>query len=371
MSTLTIEVDGEFAALRGTTKGDAAQRAAIRRPWTWGGRTGAWVLPRNLRPETRAYAIRTVKAALEAAGYVVEVEDTGVRQTEAERREAAAERLEQRADRYDERAARRAAESDARYATVRRIGDMIPMGQPILVGHHSEGRHRRDIERMHSNMTKSVEAQREAERLAERAEGLRRELVGTPLVTLRRRIERLRVEVRDYDRKLDDAIGGGRRGLLRDLRQRAQEALDLDQAELERRAEEDGVRVWTREDFVKGDEVMDRYGEWQPVIRVNAKTVTVPHGIDGLRAAGHTWTRQYAEIRGRRRNGEVILTRAATKPAEEPTEELVAHEVVLADGDYLKLQATCQACGRLAYWRLGTAVWEHADAASPDAELAD
>ncbi|WP_132290495.1 DUF3560 domain-containing protein [Kribbella sp. VKM Ac-2568] len=33
-------------------------------------------------------------------------------------------------------------------AARRQISDHIPLGQPILVGHHSERRHRRDIERM-------------------------------------------------------------------------------------------------------------------------------------------------------------------------------------------------------------------------------
>ena len=35
--------------------------------------------------------------------------------------------------------------------------DGIPMGQPILVGHHSEGRHRRALARSHDAMHKSIE----------------------------------------------------------------------------------------------------------------------------------------------------------------------------------------------------------------------
>jgi len=38
-----------------------------------------------------------------------------------------------------------------------KIGDMIPPGQPILVGHHSEKRHRRDLGRIDSNMRKGIE----------------------------------------------------------------------------------------------------------------------------------------------------------------------------------------------------------------------
>jgi hypothetical protein len=42
------------------------------------------------------------------------------------------------------------------------------------------------------------------------------------------------------------------------------------------------------------------------------------------------------------------------------------HEVVPATGDFFALQTTCQApaCGQRAYWRIGTAVWEHASEAT-------
>lgn len=41
----------------------------------------------------------------------------------------------------------------------------IPMGQPILVGHHSEGRHRKHLERIENKVRKGFEASKEAERL--------------------------------------------------------------------------------------------------------------------------------------------------------------------------------------------------------------
>lgn len=53
-------------------------------------------------------------------------------------------------------------ESQNRYETARKIGSFIPMGQPILVGHHSEARHRRDINRIDTNMRKSIEADEKA-----------------------------------------------------------------------------------------------------------------------------------------------------------------------------------------------------------------
>ncbi len=51
----------------------------------------------------------------------------------------------------------------SRYNASKSISDRIPFGQPILVGHHSERRHRKDIERSHNSMRKSVEAQQKAD----------------------------------------------------------------------------------------------------------------------------------------------------------------------------------------------------------------
>lgn len=46
----------------------------------------------------------------------------------------------------------------------------IPFGQPILVGHHSERKHRKVIEGLHRNMDKSVEESNKAESYESRAE---------------------------------------------------------------------------------------------------------------------------------------------------------------------------------------------------------
>ena len=85
-------------------------------------------------------------------------------------REDFEERREQRVERLEDRAAAAAAKSRSAYQRSRSIADRIPMGQPILVGHHSERRHRRDIAKIDSAMRTSVESGREAERLASAAQ---------------------------------------------------------------------------------------------------------------------------------------------------------------------------------------------------------
>lgn len=66
--------------------------------------------------------------------------------------------------------------SEQSLAAVRSLADQIPVGQPILVGHHSERRARRDAERIHSGMSRGVEELRLAQRHEARAEGIQRQL---------------------------------------------------------------------------------------------------------------------------------------------------------------------------------------------------
>jgi len=50
------------------------------------------------------------------------------------------------------------------------LADRIPLGQPILQGHHSEAKHRRDLDKIHTAMSKGVDALEQADKLARRAE---------------------------------------------------------------------------------------------------------------------------------------------------------------------------------------------------------
>jgi hypothetical protein len=53
--------------------------------------------------------------------------------------------------------------SKAAYEGARQIMDYIPLGQPILTGHYSEKRHRRDLSRIDSLMSKSINEDEKAE----------------------------------------------------------------------------------------------------------------------------------------------------------------------------------------------------------------
>lgn len=81
-------------------------------------------------------------------------------------------RQERRRERLERAAERAAAASDATFTAARSALAGIEPGQPILVGHHSEKRHRRAIERHDNRMRKAFELQSEARELELRAAGV-------------------------------------------------------------------------------------------------------------------------------------------------------------------------------------------------------
>lgn len=86
------------------------------------------------------------------------------------------ERLEAKVEKRHEWAEKAEARSEAAYAGTRRIADHIPLGQPILIGHHSEGRHRRDLAKIDHGMRKCVEEGKLAQHHTSRAAGLESQL---------------------------------------------------------------------------------------------------------------------------------------------------------------------------------------------------
>jgi len=98
-----------------------------------------------------------------------EIADAIDKVADPDRVSAYADKLERKRDRLEARSSKAAAQAAASFGTARRIGDMIPMGQPILRGHHSEGRHRRDIAKIDRSMRKGIEADKAAKDLAARA----------------------------------------------------------------------------------------------------------------------------------------------------------------------------------------------------------
>lgn len=62
--------------------------------------------------------------------------------------------------------------SSSSYQSACRLGSVIPMGQPILVGHHSESAHRAQLKRIDTAMRKSVECDKKAVYYESRAKSI-------------------------------------------------------------------------------------------------------------------------------------------------------------------------------------------------------
>ena len=86
------------------------------------------------------------------------------------------ERLEAKLEKREEWAAKADQRSTARFDAVRRVADNIPLGQPILVGHHSERHARRDQDHIHTGMAKGIEEMNLAKHHTSKAGGLARQL---------------------------------------------------------------------------------------------------------------------------------------------------------------------------------------------------
>jgi len=86
------------------------------------------------------------------------------------------ERKENRLARRLDWATSREQKAAAGFKKAHDLASMIPFGQPILVGHHSEGRARRDQGRIESGMRAGVESQQMAAHHRSKADGLQHQL---------------------------------------------------------------------------------------------------------------------------------------------------------------------------------------------------
>lgn len=83
------------------------------------------------------------------------------------------QRRENRIEHAENMASKKEAESTELYLRSTEMASVIPMGQPILIGHHSERRDRNYREKIHNTMGRSVEASNKAGYYADRAESIK------------------------------------------------------------------------------------------------------------------------------------------------------------------------------------------------------
>lgn len=106
-------------------------------------------------------------------------------------------RAEERAGRFEDYSDKRAVESSHAAERVKQIADGIPLGQPILIGHHSERHARKDAQRIQSGMEKSVKLWRTSQYWIGRAAGALAHAKYKELPTVRAR----RIKTIEADRR--------------------------------------------------------------------------------------------------------------------------------------------------------------------------
>lgn len=116
------------------------------------------------------------------------------------------ERAEERADRFEVYSDKRSKEADRTHAAVQSIAGNIPLGQPILIGHHSERRARKDAQKIQNGMSRAVKLWETSKYWEERAAGALHHAKYKELPAVRaRRIKKLEAEKRSMERNKADA----------------------------------------------------------------------------------------------------------------------------------------------------------------------
>lgn len=250
----------------GTSRGDTAGPILKACGWRWGRSIGAWYVPRSRDTRPRRDLITATVAQLQEAGYevAVEIDDTTrpTAEVEADRRAHAAERAEALAA----KAERVRVAADASYTAAHELAERMPLGQPILVGHHSERSMRAAYDKIGRSYDKAFEADNDAQEAERRAE-VAAHTSGARYAphTVANRIDKLAADQRRAER-------AGRTTAAAEL---------ADQVDYWRgvRAQQiaDGLAADIRPDQVKPGDFARIGRRWHPVIRVSAKSVTLTY----------------------------------------------------------------------------------------------
>jgi protein-L-isoaspartate O-methyltransferase len=116
------------------------------------------------------------------------------------------DRAEERADRFEDYRDSRRQDAEQARSAVDRIADGIPMGQPILIGHHSERHARKDAERIENGMRKAIKMWDTAQYWQQRAKGALRHAKYKELPAVRyRRIKGLEADKRKQEKYISES----------------------------------------------------------------------------------------------------------------------------------------------------------------------
>lgn len=315
MSIEIIHTPAEGTLVHGTSRGDGTNVILKTNGFRWFRTLGVWGIAGSRDRQANRYKIDRAAQALREAGHAVTVDIDDSHRPAAEVEADRAERQSQRVEALAAKAERKAAAADRAWeAEARAVAVLPPDGQPILVGHHSERRHRNAIEKAHNATRKAIDATDAANQASARATAA----ATTTLhrynpETVKNRLDKLEAEQRADQRTLDGhrrvvartanheyvdefapAEGPYRERVIARMAQRADDIAywkDIYTAQ-----QEAGIASTHGPDTIAVGDLIQRRGSWYPVVRVNRKSVSVRLHPE----ASWTTTIGYHEISGHR-----------------------------------------------------------------------
>jgi hypothetical protein len=300
---MTIEIthtrrDGTRAD--GTRKDDGAGKILWRAGFRFDREERVWCVPGTVNTMSRPFLLKETARMLTEAGFDVEVtvDDVTPGRPVAEVEAELAERVDDRTDRYSGYAGNAAARSEAHRRRSDEMASYIPMGQPVMSRRDAKYREkiRGASERSYREYQKSAYWE---ERTA--AAGRRLEKRNSIHTTLGRLDELTKRRAKALER-LENAEGERKKAWQAEL-DHVDEAIGYWRQHAEATAEKKGLKVWGPGDFKPGDFVQLNTGDWFEVVRVNAKSLSIPFMVMGVNLGVYTMAHEKA------RGGEVFIDR--------------------------------------------------------------
>jgi hypothetical protein len=249
-------------------------------------------------------------------------------ETYEDRLQARAARADARVNRRRDWAGKAHRRSDAAFRGAMAAVDGIPPGQPILVGHHSERRHRAALNRHDGRMRHAIDEDRLAQHHEQCAAGAERTAAqargDVTQAFAERRLREAEAEIRRIDRSLarrpdcltcfrpvneDNICTDGCSGPVDRVTTEAIERMTAWRVRLQGSREQQvqkrdhwqrvltdlGGSAYSRSSINAGDRVRVRHHGWARVVRANAKTVSVAWDDGPLRGMSGKYL--YTEVR--------------------------------------------------------------------------
>lgn len=302
--TITIShTAAQGTLVEGTARGDGSSQVlktvinshtGRSRAWQWSRNLGKWYVPRSRDARPNMALIEATETALKAAGFDVQTDIDESWRSTAEVEADAVARQERRVQGLDSKARRTAEVAAVAAQRAHDLSARMPLGQPILVDHHSAPAMTRAYEKIARASRTSAETSEIAANAAAKANAAK---ATTPsrysAGVIRRRLDRLSADLRRWERARDGhtrtvfvdgngvkhlettspAVGAYRDRALEEIR-RLQDQITYWQAELDNAAA-GGAQLWDATTVFVGDRIRFQSTRWAVVARVNAKTVSL------------------------------------------------------------------------------------------------